>query len=266
VKLLTLARDLRPRKARERQGLFVAEGVRAVEELVASPLTVRGLLVAPHLDATPRGAALHATLLDRSLPLVEVSDEELASAADTDTPQGVLAVAEQPTYRLEDLAAAAEGSGGGGALRLLALDALQDPGNAGTLLRTAAALGVAATVSLPGTVDLWSAKVVRSAMGAHFRHPSLSCAWDSFATFLGSRAVPLWGADADGEPLDAAAVPPGGPLAVIVGNEGGGLSAAARERATRLVSIPITAAVESLNAAVAGAIILYAVRPGSLRR
>jgi tRNA G18 (ribose-2'-O)-methylase SpoU len=105
-------------------------------------------------------------------------------------------------------------------------------------------------------------------MGAHFRHPSLSCTWDALATFLRSRAVPLWGADAGGEPLDAAAaaLPPGGPLAVIVGNEGGGLSAAARERATRLVSIPTTDAVESLNAAVAGAIILYAVRPGSLRR
>src|SRR5690349_9747187 len=170
MKILTLARDLRRRKARERQGLFVAEGVRAVEELVASGLVVRGVLVAPHLDATPRGAALHAALLDRAAPLVEVSDAELADAADTDTPQGVLAV--------------------GGELRLLVLDALQDPGNAGTLLRTAAALGVAATVSLPGTVDLWSAKVVRSAMGAHFRHPSLSCTWDALATFLARRAVP----------------------------------------------------------------------------
>jgi RNA methyltransferase, TrmH family len=262
VKLLTLARDLRRRKARERQGLFVAEGVRAVEELLASDLVVRGVLVAPHLDATPRGAALHATLLDRALPLIEVSDDELASAADTDTPQGVLAVAEQPAHTLDAVL-----GDQGGELRLLALDALQDPGNAGTLLRTAAALGVAATVALPGTVDLWSAKVVRSAMGAHFRHPALSSTWDTLGAFLGRRAIPLWAADAAGEPLDAAASAAElGQLAVVVGNEGGGLTAAARERASRLVSIPITDAVESLNAAVAGAIILYAVRPGSLRR
>jgi tRNA G18 (ribose-2'-O)-methylase SpoU len=106
-------------------------------------------------------------------------------------------------------------------------------------------------------------------MGAHFRHPSLSSTWDTLAAFLGRRAIPLWAADAAGEPLDAAASAAAaelGPLAVVVGNEGGGLSAAARERAARLVSIPITDAVESLNAAVAGAIILYAVRPGSLRR
>ena len=264
MKLLTLARDLRRRKARERQGLFVAEGVRAVEELLASRLVIRGLLVAPHLDATPRGAALHEALLDRALPLIEVSDDELASAADTDTPQGVLGIAEQPDHTLDAVVGAA-----GASLRLLVLDALQDPGNAGTLLRTAAALGVAATVALPGTVDLWSAKVVRSAMGAHFRHPSLSCTWDTLGAYLGRRAIPLWAADAAGEPLDAAAAVPAaelGPLAVVVGNEGGGLSAAARERADRLVSIPIADAVESLNAAVAGAIILYAVRPGSLRR
>ena len=261
MKLLTLARDLRRRKARERQGLFVAEGVRAVEELLASDLVVRGVLVAPHVDATPRGAALHATLLDRALPLVEVSDDELASAADTETPQGVLAVAEQPAHTLDAVVGDPSDE-----LRLLVLDALQDPGNAGTLLRTAAALGVAATVALPGTVDLWSAKVVRSAMGAHFRHPSLSCTWDTLGAFLGRRAIPLWAADAAGDPLDAAATAELGPLAVVVGNEGAGLTAAARERASRLVSIPITDAVESLNAAVAGAIILYAVRPGSLRR
>ncbi len=262
MKLLSLARDLRRRKARERQGLFVAEGVRAVEELVASRLVVRGVLVAPHLDATPRGAELHDALLVGGLPVIEVSDDELASAADTDTPQGVLAVAEQPRHALDDIVPPA-----GREVRLLALDALQDPGNAGTLLRTAAALGVAATVSLPGTVDLWSAKVVRSAMGAHFRHPSLSCTWDTFGAFLDRRAVPLWAADAAGDPLDAAGASlDGGPLALVVGNEGGGLSAAARGRASRLVSIPITDAVESLNAAVAGAIILYAVRPGSLRR
>src|SRR6476661_3863137 len=108
-KLLTLARDLRRRKARERQGLFVAEGVRAVEELAASALAIRGVLVAPQLDATPRGAALHDALLDRSLPLVEVSDAELADAADTDSPQGILAVAEQPVHRLDEVVRAAGG-------------------------------------------------------------------------------------------------------------------------------------------------------------
>ena len=256
MKLLTLARDLRRRKARERQGLFVVEGVRAVEELVAAGLVLRGVLAAPQLRATPRGAALHDLLLDRAAPLVEVSDADLASAADTDAPQGVLAVAEQPRHDLDALVPR-----GGAPLRLLVLDALQDPGNAGTLLRTAAAFGAAATVALPGTVDLWSAKVVRSAMGAHFRHPTVSCTWDTLGAFLDRRAVALWAADGGGDPVDAAASEAPQRLAIVVGNEGAGLSGAARARADRVVAIPIGGAVESLNAAVAGAILLYALRP-----
>jgi RNA methyltransferase, TrmH family len=190
-----------------------------------------------------------------------VTDTELASAADTETPQGVLAVAEQSRHRLEDVAAGSAGD----QLRLLVLDAIQDPGNAGTLVRTAAGLGTVATISLPGTVDLWSAKVVRSAMGAHFRYPTLSCTWDALGAFLARQGVELWAADGDGEPLDGAAERSPAALAVVVGNEGAGVSEEARARAHRIVAIPIAPTVESLNAAAAGAILLYAVRPTSLR-
>jgi TrmH family RNA methyltransferase len=255
MKLLTLARDLRRRKARERLGLFIVEGTRAVEELLGSGLVVRGILAAPQLAATARGTALRDRLVAAALPLVDVTDAELASAADTDTPQGILAVAEQPSRALDDLVPEA------GPARLLVLDALQDPGNAGTLLRTAAALGATATVALPGTVDLWSAKVVRSAMGAHFHHPTVFSTWPTLVSFLSRRGIALWAADGAGEPLDDVAdgAPPA--LAVAVGNEGGGLSSDGRAHATRLVSIPIVPSVESLNAAVAGAILLYALRP-----
>ena len=252
MRLLTLARDLRRRKARDRQGLFVAEGVRTVEELLDAPLELRGLLVTPAAAAAERGARLVARAEARGVPVATVDDAALASAADTESPQGVLAVAVVPTRRLDDVALA-DGR------RLLVLDALQDPGNVGTILRTAAALGVGATVALPGTVDLWNAKVVRSAMGALFRHPTLSSTTAELAGFLARREVPLWAADARGEPLDL--VRPPARLALAVGNEGAGLSAELRTAAARLVSIPITAEVESLNAAVAAGILLYALRP-----
>jgi TrmH family RNA methyltransferase len=247
VKLLTLARDLRRRKARERQGLFVTEGVRAVEELLASPLHVHGLLAAPGLAHTPRGAALLAAAGAAGAPVTHVSDADFASAAETDTPQGVLAVAEVPRADLHALPA--------GPLRLLVLDAVQDPGNVGTLLRTAAAFGVAATVALPGTVDLWNAKVVRSAMGALFHRPTFSLTTGELAGFLEGRGVALWGADAHGAPVHTL-VPPAR-LAIAVGNEGGGLTPAVRELADRLVSIPISDDVESLNVAVAAGILLH---------
>jgi TrmH family RNA methyltransferase len=138
------------------------------------------------------------------------------------------------------------------------LDAVQDPGNLGTILRTCAAFGVGATVALPGTVDLWNPKVVRGGMGAHFRHPSFHATADELFAFLTQHAVELWGADVTGTPFKRAEVPD--KVAIAVGNEGAGLSAAVRERLNRSVSIPISSAVDSLNVAVATGILLYEMR------
>lgn len=252
MRLLTLARDLKRRKARERQQLFVSEGVRAVEELLRSPLRIRGALIAPQLRDAPRGAALERALVEKRVELAEVNPHEFASAAETDSPQGVMAIAEVPVRTLAALPAADDG------VRVLVLDALQDPGNVGTILRTAAALGATATVALPGTVDLWNAKVVRSAMGAHFHHLALPSTWDDFDAFRAERDVLLWATDGRGEPIDPNASPR--KLALVVGNEGHGVSDAARQRADRLVAVPIVSGVESLNVAVATGILLHELR------
>jgi TrmH family RNA methyltransferase len=251
VKLLTLARDLVRRKARERQGLFVAEGVRAVEELLASPLRIRGILSTGWHDPSPRLAGLLERARERGVEVTHVTQEELESASDTETPQGVLAVAEIPARTLGALALPATA-------RVVVLDALQDPGNVGTILRTAAAFGAAAVVALPGTVDLWNAKVVRSAMGIHFRHPAVAATWDELSAFLREHRVALWAADAEGEPLSRSGAP--ARLAIAVGNEGAGLSAQVRDAADRVVSVPIARDVESLNVAVAAGVILYELR------
>ena len=252
MKLLTLARDLRRRKARERAGLFVAEGVRSVEELLASKLRIRGVLTAPPLAEAPRGAALLDALTRRSdLEHLAVTERDFASAAETESPQGVLAIADIPE---RSLAAFMDRS----PLTLLVLDAVQDPGNVGTIIRTAAALGASATVALPGTVDLWNAKVVRSGMGAHFQHPAFHCTAEELASFLDASGTELWGADAHGEPVGARDRP--ARLALAVGNEGSGLTEATRTRANAFVALPITSAVESLNVAVAAGILLYALR------
>jgi RNA methyltransferase, TrmH family len=249
LKLLTLARDLRRRKAREKHDLFVAEGVRAVEELVRSTLTVRGALVAPQVREAPRGEALITSLRSREVNVEEVTALEFASAAETESPQGVIAVAEIPAYGFEELSADWNGT-------ILVLDAVQDPGNVGTIVRTASALGVAATVAMPGTVDLWNAKVVRSGMGAHFKHPTFSATWSELDSFRKRAEFQLLAADASG--TDVASIEPGPRVALIVGNEGSGLSSEARSRASGIVSLPIQPNVESLNVAVATGILLYA--------
>jgi len=239
---------MRRRKARERSGRFVAEGVRTVEELLRSPIRIRGVLVSPSLERAPKGPALRAALVERGVEVAEVDEREFASAAETDAPQGILAVADIPERSLDDTTLPP-------VARILVLDGIQDPGNVGTIVRTAAALGVNATVALPGTVDLWNAKVVRSAMGALFTHQALAVGWEELDAYLTRHKVPLWSADAGGMPVSV--VP--GRLALAVGNEGAGLSDGVRGRSERVVSIPIEH-VDSLNVAVAAGILLYALR------
>jgi TrmH family RNA methyltransferase len=248
VKLLTLARDLKRRKAREKRSLFVAEGARTVEELLKSGLAVEGALVSPTLENTPRGAALISELGKRGVETLDVSESDFASAADTDSPQGVLVIARVPHQSLDTVLRREM-------FRIVVLDAVQDPGNAGTILRTAAGLGADATLALPGTVDLWNAKVVRSSMGAQFTHPSMSVSTEDFANLLRRESIELWAADVGGEPLGKSKPP--AKLAVAVGNEGAGLSEAVRGLSTRVVGLPIAKGVESLNVAVATGIILY---------
>lgn len=251
MRLLTLARDLKRRKAREKRGLFVAEGVRAVEELVRSSMAIEGVLIAPQAAEAPRGAALLEAIRARGLTVESVGTSEFASAAETESPQGIIALARIPPTGLDDIAPS-------DSLRLLILDAVQDPGNVGTLVRTAAALGAAATIALPGTVDLWNAKVVRSAMGSHFNHPAIHCTWDELLAFRTRYGIKLWGADLSGAPIRAEMAPPR--LGVVVGNEGAGLSEAIRSSVDRLVSIPMAERSESLNVAVAAGILLHEVR------
>ena len=252
MKLLSLARDLRRRKARERQQLFVCEGVRAVEELLRSPIRTRGALVGPALAASDRGLAVAAELRSRGIEVLHLDERDFASAADTDSPQGILAIAEVPQVTLATLDI-------GSTARIVVLDSVQDPGNVGTILRTAAALGADATVALPGTVDLWNAKVVRSAMGAHFHHRACVATWDEFDGFRARHGVALWAADAGGESVEAGEPP--ARIALVVGNEGNGLDPRALEHADRLVALPISSTVESLNVAVATGILLYVLRP-----
>lgn len=232
--------------------MFVVEGIRATEELARSPLAIEGVLAAPKLGESPRGVALRDLLVSRDVPISDVTDREFASATETDSPQGVLAVVRIPERSLNDLRSSP-------VLRLLVLDAVQDPGNVGTMLRTAAAMGASAAIALPGTVDVWNAKVVRSAMGAHFHFLAFHTTWSDLQAFLQDTGTALWGADTSGTPLpDINGIPQR--LALAVGNEGAGLSAELKPHIAQVVSIPLAAVVESLNVAVATGILLYELR------
>jgi RNA methyltransferase, TrmH family len=247
-----LVRALSRRRRREAEGLFLAEGVRVVEELVEAGLVLRLALVSPTIEDTPRGATL-ARLLEGATPVRGVSDSLLAELAGTRTPQGVLVVAETPVVDLAAVAVAPDAT-------VLVLDGVQDPGNVGTLARSAAAFGCPLLVCLPGTVDPWNPKAVRAAAGALFRMAVVEATPVELWAWLDERRFTILGADAGGAPVSDRRGP--GPTALVVGNEGAGLGAGSRARCHDLVAVPMAGGTESLNVAVAAGILLYELTRG----
>ncbi|MGE5687550.1 MAG: TrmH family RNA methyltransferase [Gemmatimonadota bacterium] len=254
--LQTLIRDLRLRRGRERRGLALAEGIRLIEEALAAGIGFRGAAVAPALEGTTRGKALKAALERAGVALTPVTDRELVELADTEHPQGVVAVIEPRTWGLGDVPA------GPGAV-ILVLDGVQDPGNVGTIIRTAFALGGAGVAALKGTAELHNPKVVRGTMGALFRLPCVPATETELLEWAAAQAVELWVSEARGEPvggLAGRAGPRRPAIALVLGSEGAGVSAAIAARAHRRVGIPLASGAESLNVAVAAGILLYEVK------
>ena len=251
--LASLVRTLQQRKGRKRRHLAVAEGVRLVEEALASGVTFHGVITAESFRTSGRGGRLLEDLARHAVPVEEVPDHTLAGLADTDTPQGILAVVEPPGAPLGSLAPAPGAP-------VLVLDGVQDPGNVGTLLRTAFALGASGAVLLKGTADPLNAKVIRAGMGATFRLPIAQADEDEFRAWVEKLHPDVWAATMDGTPVTRIGRPER--LVLVVGNEGAGVRPAVAALATARVGIPLARGAESLNVSVAAGIILNEVRRG----
>jgi len=244
-----LVRDLQRRKARERRGLLLAEGRRLVEDALGAGAKVVALLVAEDAAAAEGAGRLVALATERRADVEIVTRAAFDELADTETPSGMLAVVEWEPLVLDRLPAPPPGA------LALVLDGVQDPGNVGTMIRTAHALGAWCTIALDGTADVRGPKVVRGAMGSHFRHPVAEADWDAFAAWATRDDVAILVAAADGA---GAPVPPSpGPRALVVGSEGHGVRDGWSGLEHRRVAIPMPGSAESLNAAVAAGILLY---------
>ena len=238
-------RALLRRKERAKSGLLIAEGARVVGDLIAAGQPViQGLFAEDSLE-DPAIDVLVRRLRSDGISCESVTRSELSEFADTVTPQGILVVAQIPRSNWEDLRG----------MRLLAVDGVQDPGNLGTLIRTAEALGADGMLVLPGTTDPWSPRAVRAAAGASFRLPVLELSRRAAIDGLLERDVPLWASAADGEPFRRGDPAPDR-VALVVGNEGAGVSEEIRDAADRTVAIEQSGRAESLNVAAAAAILL----------
>jgi TrmH family RNA methyltransferase len=245
--LHTLVRDLRLRRGRERRGLALAEGIRLVEEALAAGTTIRHTLASPALEATPRGRALKAALARAGHPVEQLTARAFDGLAATEHSQGVLAVVEPARWKLEDIRPRTGAP-------VLVLDAVQDPGNVGSLVRTAFALGAAGVLALPGTAELSNPKTLRASMGACFRLPCVELDEAALRAWaIEHRARVLLATRGGDPPVPANA----GPIALVVGNEGAGIRLGLEQWADGRIGIPLRPGAESLNVGVAAGILLY---------
>lgn len=250
-----LVRRLHRRKTREREGLVLVEGVRAAEEALSQGARPRFVLLTDEARASASPALAEG--LSRVPDVTVVTEEEIRSVSATETPQGLIVVAEEPRPDPAGLWADEEA-------RIVLLDGIQDPGNVGTLVRVSAAFGCTAVVALDGTADVWSPKALRASAGTAFRIPVLHRAWGDVAPLLEGWSGRLLRADAGGRAVDRSVSAP--PWALALGGEGGGCRPEIEARADRTVAIPMPGGVESLNVGVAGALLLYELtreRPGA---
>lgn len=236
--------------------MALIEGVRLVEEALGVGVNFRAILTSPALESTERGRTLKQRLAQCRVPSAEYRaecrDDQLADLAATEHPQGVLAVIEPPRWKLDDIRISSTSV-------VVILDAIQDPGNVGTIVRTAHGLAASGLIALPGTAELTSPKTLRATMGSLFRFPAVAAPEPEAAAWLAAQKATIAATDARGQPFDPARLPR--PLGLVLGNEAGGARSPLAAGASLLLAIPLAAPVESLNVAVAAGIFLHGVRP-----
>lgn len=229
-------RDLaRSSAAREEKGLFLCDGQKLLQEALRSGASVETVLWkenrAADLPPFPQEALLPADLFDYVSPMAN-SPGPLFSVRMPSAPD---------LYKVR---------------RVLALEELQDPGNVGTVLRTADAFGVDLVVLLEGCADLYAPKTVRASMGAVFRQAAVRMDVEAFISFCREKNLPLWGAALTDTARDLRSLPLD-PAAVLIGSEGHGLSRELLRACDGEIIIPMSGEAESLNAAVAAAIVMW---------
>ncbi|MGI6574647.1 MAG: TrmH family RNA methyltransferase [bacterium] len=243
------ARNLKQRKYREKEGKYLVEGIRLLEDALQAGIVLEAVFFTEKLRTRARGEVLLKRCQQLGSSCYQVPDSLLDSLADTDTPQGIIGIACIPRLNIAEII-----SGTG---LLLVVDQVQDPGNLGTILRTAEAVGCEGVLLSVGTVDPYNSKVLRASMGAAFRLPlRLDVELLELLKELKAKGYQIVAADLATDNLywQVGLTLPG---ALVVGNEGRGICPEVLAVVDDRVKIPLREGVDSLNVAVASGIILY---------
>ena len=270
-KIKNISALLKSKKARDEQGVFVIEGIRIFKDtlktaseyvesiFISESILGDNITQKDHISLNSTITALFSVSLPDTISVYVVKDSVLDSVSGTVTTQGVIALVKKPTHAMADLLSnnAPSNKTESQNKRLLILENIQDPGNLGTMLRTAEAADMTGIIMSGDCTDIFSPKVVRASMGSIFRMPFVYC--NDFISALNEIKV-------KGITIYAAYLHGGVPYkeiefnnnyAILIGNEGNGLTDSAVNAANKRVFIPMSGEIESLNAAVAAAILMY---------
>lgn len=245
-------RSLYKKKYQRKKGEIVLEGIRIIEDALAEGAKIKRVFYVKDLLEKNRAAKLINQLKADNIELIAITEELCDRVSDVENSQGIIAVVKRPEYELKDLLKQEQKD-----TFLLIIDRLQDPGNLGTIIRTADAAGVDGIIMTKGTVNFYNQKVIRATMGSLFRTPAVSVnEFDKLKEFLTKQEVKLFATALEGEKnyFDADYT---GNVALVVGNEAHGVRDELIALADETIKIPLRGGAESLNAAIATAIVTY---------
>lgn len=250
---IKLAAGLLQRKNRDKEGMFLLEGLRNVELVInhSRQDDICCCFVTEAMAEKPRCRELLAKIDTKKI--FQINEQLLSKISEAVTPQGIVTVLKQPAT---DKAALLRGEG-----PLLILDRVMDPGNIGTIIRTADAMGARGIVALKGSADIYAPKVIRSAMGSIFSVPIWrNVTTEELTLFLDKAKFAVYLADLDENSLPLYEVDLKSGAAVVLGNEANGIGEELKIIYTEKLHIPMVGNAESLNVAMANAMILYEYR------
>jgi len=242
-------KSLNQKKFREEKGEYLIEGIRFIDEAIKENAPIKSFFISEKVSKVKGGDELLKRILATNIPLYEISEHLLEGICDTENSQGVVAIIPIKKYDIEKVLSNAK--------KLLILETIQDPGNMGTIIRTADAAGFDGVIALKGCVDIYNSKVLRSTMGSIFHIPVVTQVEMAEAIEQIKRNnLKAFAAHLNGKKsIYEANMSNGG--VILIGNEANGLSDELTSYADELVKIPMPGKAESLNASIASALFMY---------
>jgi TrmH family RNA methyltransferase len=236
-------KKLQTKKGREKAGAYLIEGFHLIDEAIRNQVSILEVMI----SEDSKELAMTSLLEDKQ---VLISKEISKQLSETETTQGIFAVIKKNTSPSVPILEKP----------YLFLDNVQDPGNLGTMIRTADAAGFGGVVLGKGTVDLYNNKVIRSMQGSHFHIPIFQEELTTWFTLFQNAGFPVYGTELNELAVSYRDISPQAIFAVVMGNEGNGMDKELLEKTTKNIYIPIVGQAESLNVAVAAGILMFALK------